>query len=214
MSMSVISFLTAPRSFFNSQADSPPRLAPILILSLTGAITLGAQLLLVSMSVIGRQPTIEYVTHAIQIQLPAISVFGAAVSFGHVFGYWIVYSAVFYLVSMAFSNEGNFRDVFWLSGWGFLPWVLSGILWLSAMIISAQAIGAPVISSENPVFVQLVQQTTLVQATQYIDHLAVVWSLGLWAILLKQVRGLNNLQAIIAVAPVAVFELLKVIFIF
>ena len=210
MARSIAALVTDPASFFASRSDSPGRLGPVIVVAVTGATTLLAQLLLVSMTVVGSQPTIEYVTHAVRVQLPAASVVGAVISFGHVFGYWLVYSLVFVLLTRLFGAEGNVRSTVVLAGWGFFPWALSGTVWLLAMIASAATTPAPEMVAGNAGFVEAVQATPLVEATRVLDHVAVVWSLGLWALLLRAVRGVSLFQAAVAVLPVAGFELLKV----
>ena len=214
MVVSVTDLLFRPSRFFSSRLSDPGRLGPILVVSLTGAITLGGQLLLVSMSVIGQEPMLRYVSHSLQISLPATSVGGAIISFGHIFGYWLVYSLVFYLVTIPFSDEGDFESLFWLAGWGFLPWFLAGVFWLLAMLVSAQTIPEPVMQTGNAEFVRQVQETIFVQVTRPIETLGVIWSLGLWTILIRRVRSVKLWQALLAVLPVALFELAKMILLF
>ena len=211
MSRSVATLLTHPRKFYSAREDDPGRLGPVLAVAATGSVTLFAQLLLVSMSVIGDRPTLSYVTTALQVDLPAITVAGSLVSFGHVFGYWLVYAAVFYLVTMPVTNSGSFTQMFWLTGWGFLPWVFSGVVWLAAMIASAHATPVPTTPAENDLFVRQVQQTALVDGSQYVDYLGTLWSLGLWALMVRVVRDVTPLQAVAAVAPIAAFELAKIL---
>ena len=210
MGRSLVALVTDPASFFASRSDSPGYLGPLIVVAVTGTSTLFAQLLLVSMTVVGSQPTIEYVTHAVQVQLPALSVVGAALSFGHVFGYWLAYALVFVLVTGLFGAEENAQSTLVLAGWGFFPWALSGVVWLLAMIASAAATPPPTVAAGNEAFVQAIQTTPLVEATRLLDHVAVVWSLGLWTVLLRTVRNVSFPQAMVAVLPVALFELLKV----
>jgi hypothetical protein len=206
----VTDLFVRPGRFFASRAPDPGRLGPVAIVALTGTITLGGQLLLVSMSVIGQVPTIEYVTQSVRVSLPALSVAGAVISFGHVFAYWLVYSLVFYLVTIPFAEEGSPSTLFWLAGWGFLPWFLAGLVWLVAMVLSAGMIPEPVVPAENVAFVRQVQDTLLVRATRPIETLGVVWSLGLWTVLVRRVRGVDLWQAALAVFPVAAFEAAKI----
>lgn len=209
MSASLSTLFTSPARFFDSRSEDPGRLGPVLVVALTGTITLSAQLLLTSMSIVGEGPSIAYVTNAVRVQLPAMAVGGAAISFGHVFGYWIIYSLIFYLVTVPFSEEKDFRTLFWLSGWGFLPWFLSGVFWLIAMIWSAFSVQAPTMAAGNAVFVERVQETLFVQASRPVEILGVVWSLGLWTILVKKLRSVETWQALVAILPVALFELAK-----
>lgn len=209
MERAVRTLFTNPRKFYSTQRESSRYIFPTLIVAATGASTLFAQLLLVSMSVIGDRPTLSYVTTALEIELPAITVAGSLISFGHVFVYWVIYAGVFYLVSTPFADDGSFEEVFRLTGWGFLPWALAGIVWLAAMIVSAHMTPVPTTPAENDVFVRQVQQTVLVESTHYIDYLGTLWSLGLWATMIRVVRDIAPLQALAAVSPIAAFELAK-----
>lgn len=207
MSNALATLLGRPRTFFREGPHG--RLAPVLIVAATGAVTLAAQLLLVSLSVAGDRATISYVSTALQVELPAITVAGAAISFGHVFVYWLVYAGVFTLGSAPFADEGSFGEVFWLTGWGFVPWVLTGAVWLAAMIVGAQATPLPTTPAQSDVFVRQVQQTPWVVASRHLDSIGTAWSLGLWTVLVRERRGVAWWQAGLAVAPVAAFEVAK-----
>ena len=207
----VSSVLFAPRRFFAEEKGDPGVLAPLLVLIATGSITLGGQLLLVSMSVIADSSTLAYVTSILRVELPAITVAGSLISFGHVFVYWVVYASIFSVVTRPFSNTGDFRQVFLLTGWGFLPWFLTGILWLAAMMVSAQITTPPTTPAENDIFVRQVQQTSIVRGARVIESVGTVWSLGLWGSMVVVVREVTWPQAVLAVLPVAVFEFGKII---
>lgn len=204
--------LVAPRRFFDREQRDPGVVAPFLILAATGSITLGGQLLLVSMSVIGDSSTLAYVTSILRVELPAVTVAGSLVSFGHVFVYWLVYAAVFYAGTRPFSNQGTFRKVFLLTGWGFLPWFLTGMVWLAAMVVSAQITPAPTTPAENDIFVRQVQETALVRGSRIVESVGTIWSLGLWGSMLRSVRTVTWPQAALAVLPIAAFEVGKIAF--
>jgi hypothetical protein len=211
MTAPVKALVTSPSRFFDTRRQEPGRLVAVLILALTGASTLGAQLLLASMSVIGERPTLSYVSTAFQIEIPALTVAGALVSFGHVFLYWLVFALSFFLLSRPFASRGDFSTLFWLSAWGFLPWALSGLVWLGAMIVSAYSVPPPATEAGNAAFVQRVQATSIVESSLLVEHLATVWSLGLWTVLVRTIRSLRWWQALLAVGPVAAFEVAKLL---
>lgn len=215
----LVSLVRSPTEYFRARRDDPPRVLPVGVLAATGLSTLLAQLLLVSMSVIGDRPTITYVTAPVRLELPQITVAGALVSFGHVYVYWILYAGVFYLLTKPFANReaedsSGFSSVFWLTGIGFSPWVLSGVVWLGAMVVSAEMTPPPETTAGNDAFVEQVQQTSLVEASNYLDNVMTIWSLVLWTRLLKSVRGVTDLQSVFAVLPVAAFEAYKTLVLF
>ncbi|MDR5655918.1 YIP1 family protein [Halodesulfurarchaeum sp. HSR-GB] len=211
MAAPISALVRSPAAFFSSRMERPGHILPVVILTLTGVSTLGAQLLLASMSVIGERLTLSYVSTAFQIEIPAITVAGALVSFGHVFLYWVVFAAIFYLLSLPFASAGTFSSVFWLSAWGFVPWALAGLLWLGAMIVSASSVPPPATSAGNAAFVEQVQGTQIVETSLLVDYLATAWSLGLWTVLVRTVRDVRWWQAALAVGPVAAFEIAKVL---
>lgn len=208
----VADVLVRPRRFVEDVVDAPPRVGPVALVALTGGITLAAQLLLVSMTVRGDGPTLSYVATAVRVTLPAMNTLGAAISFGHVFVYWLAYVALFYVASEPFADDDDdLSTLFWVSGWGFLPWFLAGVVWLVSMIASAQIVHPPATSAGNAAFVRQVQDTVLVDASQSLDHVATAWSLGIWTVAVAVVRDLPYSRAAIAVAPVAAFEVAKVV---
>ncbi len=212
----LVTLVRSPTSYFRARRDDPPRSLPVGVLAATGLSTLLAQLLLVSMSVIGDRPTITYVTAPVRLELPQITVTGALISFGHVYIYWVVYAGVFYLLTKPFADDesAGFSPLFWLTGIGFSPWVLSGLVWLGAMVVSAEMTPPPETPAGNDAFVEQVQETSLVETSNYLDNLMTVLSLFLWTRLLKAVRGVTDLQSVFAVLPVAAFEAFKTFVLF
>ena len=82
------------------------------------------------------------------------------------------------------------------------------------MLVSAQTIPEPVMQAGNAEFVRQVQETIFVQVTRPIETLGVIWSLGLWTVLVRRARSVKLRQALLAVLPVALFELAKMILLF
>ncbi|MDY7081723.1 MAG: YIP1 family protein, partial [Halobacteria archaeon] len=84
-----------------------------------------------------------------------ISVFGAVAALVGTFVVWVVYAVVFYVISLFFDGEGEFKDTLLLSGWGFLPTIFSSLIGGIALYIALQNMAVP----QNPQqFVTVTQQ--------------------------------------------------------
>ncbi len=70
------------------------------------------------------------------------SIAGAVGVLGRVVLVGIVGAAVFHGLSALFDGEGPFRRTPWLTGWGYLPAVLSGVVLMFALILAADAVPA------------------------------------------------------------------------
>jgi len=196
-------FLTDPYTFFTDQQEAPSRLAVLLILVGSGLIPLIAQLTLTSAVVLetGNDLTLSYVIGEETISVALSSLLSSLVSFASAIFYWIIATAGAYLLTMPFSDSGNLRGTLWLIGWGFIPPLLSGTVWLGAMIVSIQSTPTPETVAASAEFVRSVQQTQLVQATRILDYLAIVWTGGLWTVGIRIIRDVTWGQAALAAVP-------------
>jgi hypothetical protein len=196
-------FLTDPHAFFSDQQEAPNRLAVLLILVGSGLIPLIAQLALTSAVVLetGNDLTLSYVVGQETTSVALSSLLSSLVSFASAIFYWFVATAGAYLLTIPFSDSGDPRRTLWLIGWGFVPPLLSGTVWLGAMIVSIQSTPTPETVAASAEFVRSVQQTQLVQATRMLDYLAIAWAGGLWTVGIRVIRNVTWLQAALAAVP-------------
>ncbi len=208
--MSYRAFLTDLRSFFATQRDDPSRLAVLAIVVGTALVPLVAQLSLTSVVVVGTNsgPTLSYAVGDQTVDVAVSLITGSVVSFASALVYWLVATVGAYLLTATISEAGDLRTTFWILGWGFGPVLLSGVVWLIAMVVSIQMTPTPETAAGSAEFVREVQKTELVRATQYLDGVAIVLAGGLWTVGIQVLRRVQWWQAALAAVPGVIVQIL------
>ena len=132
------------------------------------------------------------------------SIFGAVGAMIAVFVMWVIYALVFYVISMVFKGEGEFKRVLEFVGYGFIPSIASGAIGLVVMTIALPTIK---FSLDNP---ELLQQSLLsnpmIQASTIIGVIFTLWSANIWIFGLMHSRNLSTKNAIITVGvPIGLY---------
>ncbi len=187
----------------------PDRLFVLLILLAAGCVPLIAQLSLTSAIVLesDNSLTLSYVVGGETASVAVSAVGSSLASFASALVYWIVATIGAYLLTAPFSDSGDLRTTLWIVGWGFVPPLFSGVLWLLAMIVSIQATPTPTTVAASSEFIRAVQQTQLVRATHYLDYGATLWAGGLWTVGVRVVRDVSWWQAALAAVPGVAIQL-------
>ncbi len=202
--------MTNLRSFFATQRDDPSRLAILAIVVGTALVPLLAQLSLTSAIVVGTNsgPTLSYAVGDQTVDVAVSLVAGSVVSFASALVYWLVATVGAYLLTAPVSDAGDLRTTLWILGWGFGPVLLSGAVWLLAMLVSIQMTPPPETAAGSAEFVREVQETQLVRATQYLDAVAIVLAGGLWTVGIQVLRRVRWWQAALAAVPGVIVQFL------
>ncbi|MFB6179463.1 MAG: hypothetical protein ABEI77_07055 [Halorientalis sp.] len=151
---------------------------------------------------------LSYVTGQTTVRVAVPLLAGSLVSFASALVYWLVAAVGAYALTAPVSTAGDFRSTLWITGWGFAPTLLSGVLWLGAMLVSIQATPTPATAAASSEFVRAVQQTQLVRATQYVDFVAIACAGVLWTVGVRAVRDVEWWQAALAALPGILIQLL------
>ena len=190
-----MSYLTDPDGFFPQRADDPDWLVPTLLVVSAGILP-----------AVGSWDSVQQLTPsdagAFASATAAIGAAGALVGVTLV---WVVGAAVFHGVSAVFDGEGSFWRTLWLTGWGYVPAVLSGGATMMAFVLAADAVPAA----------ETAQQ--FVEVNQQLQHQYIQWAtclgigMSLWQAVIRMfgvrhARGLEPTQAAIAVSPVVLFN--------
>ena len=132
------------------------------------------------------------------------AIFGAVGAIIAVFVMWIIYTVVFYAISLAFKGEGEFKRVLEFVGYGFLPSIASGIV---GLILMMRALPAIEFSIDNPdLFQQSLMSNSMVQASATVGIIFTLWSANIWIFGLMHSRNLSTKNAIITVGvPVGLY---------
>ena len=206
MDTGVLRVLLNPGRFFEERIQAEPSLKIpaliVLIIGLLGAVSAA----LTANMIIGMLPA---EAQGIGAFIMALAVAGAVIGG---FLSWIIYSGVFYLLSMLFGGEGTFTRTLEVTGYGLLPQVFGGAI---AAIFSYQVISNLTIpTATNPEQIAEVMEalTTalvtdpLMQVAGLVGILFLVWSANIWIFGMKYARNLSTRDAALTVGiPVGLY---------
>lgn len=189
--------LTHPDEFFAERTDDPGLRGPVLIVLAVGVLGL-----------LSAVPSLLLVLRGIPAEARAIV--GAGLAIGAAFGLvgpfvvWLLYAIVFYAISMVFDATGSFRELFVLTGWGFLPRILGAAVSAVVMFVVVGTTAAPETAEAMAAFNRQLQSDPLVRASTVVGIAITLWSGYLWTHAVATARDLTVRQAAVVVGiPVA-----------
>ncbi len=148
-------------------------------------------------------------------------VIAAIGSFVFFFVIWLIFSGIFYALSLAFKGNGSFTRTLEVVGLGSVPQVIGGAITLLMSLYYIPRIRVPQITSiQNPEAVQgLIQQLMsdpamreLTTVSTIIGILFIIWSANLWIFGIRHARALSLRHAVITIGlPVAIYIIYTIV---
>jgi hypothetical protein len=204
--------LFCPDVFFERETQKPESLKLPGVIVVIGAILSAASAYIVSET-----------TNRILEQIPEVSgmtsllgVIGAIFAFiFFIIFWWLIFSGIFYGISMAFSGKGGFRRTLAYVGFGLVPVIIGLAISFFVALYYIPMVEIPVIGSiSDPTAIQMAI-TQLMQDPAFSDYrlisaiisvIFMIWSANLWIFGLKHSRSLPLRQAAITVlVPVVIY---------
>lgn len=195
--------LTSPDRFFEGRTEDPSLLEPAFLVF--GLVIINA---------ISGAVTIYYFMDAIPQDVQLFVLIGGAV--GVIFGAvgpviaWLLYALAFQIITYFFGGEGEFRDTFAVTGWGFAPRIFGAILSLvvTVYVLQTLQLGNP---SDLATFNQQLANQSIHQAVNAAIILFTLWSAYIWVPAVQRVRNVTRGQAIVAVAIPVLLSILMTV---
>ncbi|MBN2110064.1 MAG: YIP1 family protein [Methanosarcinaceae archaeon] len=195
----MLEVLTDPNGFFKRKSSEENEfktpLAIVAILAVIGAVS----------AFIVAQGVIEALPEEAAAVAGIGAAFGAIAAFIGTFVMWIIYSAIFYLISMIFHGEGDFKRVLEFVSYGFIPSIISSLIgtYFTSRVYSG------IDWSMDP---ELLQEALLsdqsLQISGIIGILFLLWSANIWVFAMVHSRNLPVKEAAITVGvPVLLYIL-------
>jgi hypothetical protein len=135
--------------------------------------------------------------------------------------WWLIFSGIFYGVSMAFSGNGSFRRTLEFIGFGLVPIIIGLTISLFLALYYIPMVEIPVIGSiSDPTAVQQAI-TQLMQDPVFSDYRLIstiisviftLWSANLWIFGMKHARSLTVKHAAITVLVPVIIYIIIIIF--
>ncbi len=206
---SLLELVTNPRGFFEALDTGPVSLRmPFLIVLAVGIVGAVAAYLISA-------------TLMSAMDIPGVEGFGGVVgaigAISALIGtllFWVVYTAVFFVISMAFKGQGDFNRLLAYVGYGHLPQVVGGII--TAALTWSYLSDLRVPSLTDPEAIQewtttLMQNPTMQLATA-VGFLFLLWSANIWIFGVRSGRKLSTRDAAITVlVPVLIYILVTIV---
>ena len=123
---------------------------------------------------------------------------------------WVVFAAIFYLISCIFKGEGKFKRTLEFVGYGYIPMIISGIIGAIFIYYIVSTAQIPVVTDPAKMAgaFEPLMKSPMMQLSYAISILFMLWSANIWVFGLKHARNLTTKNALITVAiPVAVYVL-------
>ena len=148
-----------------------------------------------------------------------IAIFTILGAFFGVFIFWVIWTGVFYLISLIFKGKGSFKRSLEFVGYGYLPQIFGVIL---TIIVALQYIPRVIVPQISPAAAQDPQMITdavkalmhgpammeMTQITSIISIVFLLWSANIWISGMRNTRQLSERDSALCVGiPVVVFIL-------
>ncbi|MCK8518475.1 YIP1 family protein [Methanoculleus sp. 7T] len=206
MNVGFLRVLLNPGRFFEERMQSEPSLKiPALIAFIIGLIGAVSAALTANM-IIGLLPAEAQAFGPVMV---AFTVVGAIIVG---FLSWVIYSGVFYLLSMLFKGEGSFKRTLEVTGYGLLPQVFGGIIGAAFLYRVISSLTVPTATSPEQIaevtesLTNLMMTDPLMQVAGLVGILFVVWSANIWIFGMKYARNLSTRDAALTVGiPVGLY---------
>ena len=145
-----------------------------------------------------------------------LGIFGAISAFiVFILIWWVIFSGIFYLLSMAFAGTGTFRRTLECAGYGLVPVIIGSFITVLISFYYLPMIEVPVLSSiQDPAAVQRFMSAILedpafrefTQLSAIISAIFLAWSANLWIFAVRHARAISVRNAVIVVLiPVVIF---------
>ncbi|MEI7434468.1 MAG: Yip1 family protein, partial [Methanomicrobiales archaeon] len=146
-------------------------------------------------------------------EIVAVSTVIGAIIFTILF--WLIGSAIFYLISMAFKGTGGYNRTLEFVGYGFIPQIFGSLLTLIMAVYYLPMVKVPVVNSfTDPVVIQnavtrMMHDSAMMEFTKVSAIIAIIfliWSANIWIYAIKYSRNLTIKHAAITILiPVIIY---------
>lgn len=186
---SIRRLVISPNQFFASKQQDPELLGPAVIVALTGMFYGLSGLVMLPVR-----------TH--QYQGEAVAYLYVGVAFSWVTTVlmtvllWVFYAGAFFMIAtLLFDSEGEFRNVFALTGWGFVGQLCAAVISVLSKLYILQQVGS---TAQAEVIGQIQTHPAFIVAS-IVGFLMFLWSAYLWNYAVQYTFYLSLIKSIVTV---------------
>ena len=114
---------------------------------------------------------------------------------------WVAYAITFHAVSWRLGGTAEFRTVFFLTGFGFLPKLFAGVVGLSAVVVATETVGIPGDPSLLTERVAAINRRPVITVARLVGVVFILWSGMLWTFAVRHATGLPLRRVVIPTVP-------------
>jgi hypothetical protein len=207
----MLQVLTDPNGFFKNRINKEIEWKnPLIIMSLmviVGAITTYTTM----MSTLQSFMSMDFIEGAGQIIIAIVLIIGSII--GVAFS-WLLYTVIFYIISIIFSGEGDFKRSMEFVAYGFIPNIVSSII--AAYYTSKVFSNIDLASVTDPQAIQdMILSDPSMQIASVLGIIFTLWSANIWIFGVKYARNLSLKNAVITVGvPIGLSVLYTILTVF
>ncbi len=205
----IIDVLTRPDALFQEKINSEEDLKiPFLVVAVVGIISALYGYMVGSL-------TSRMIASAGAGMGEIVAVSSVVGAFIGVMLFWLIGSAIFYLISMAFKGTGGYNRTLEFVGYGFIPQIFGSLVTLLMAVYYLPMVQVPVVNSfTDPVAIQnavtrLMHDSAMMEFTKVSTVIAIIfliWSASIWIYAIKYARNLSIKHAAVTVLlPVIIY---------
>ncbi|MEN6341593.1 MAG: Yip1 family protein [Methanospirillum sp.] len=206
---SLVELFTNPRGFFEALEGQPVDLRMPALIVLAVGIVAAIAAYLVSSVLMG----------AIAIQGAeglggVIGIIGAIAALIFTLLSWVIYTAVFFVISMAFHGRGDFNRLLSYVGYGHLPQVIGGIISLLLSWSYLSTLRVPALTTPQAIteWTLTITKGPTMQLSIVVGLLFLLWSANLWIFGVHSGRKLSLRDAAITVGVPLLIYIIYTVF--
>lgn len=194
----MLEVLTNPGGFFEKKIKEEADFKPPLMILGAMALISAISAYIIAGKVIGNLPS--DVASVAQIGMAIGAIFAIIV----VFIIWVVYSGIFYLISVVFGGKGDFKRVLEFISYGFLPSILGSVI---SLVLTNKAYSSIDFSIQDSALLEKAMLSDpYIMASTVIGILLTLWSANIWIFAMIHSRSLTVKNALITVGvPIGMY---------
>lgn len=203
----MVTILSNPNEFFRNRVEETSMARPAIVVLLAVFSNLLAPFLItVRIYELSPESLQSYILFGQGLAIAA-AVFGTSLK-------WFLVSGFTYSASLFYSRDGEFRQLFRLIGWGFVPQIFSGLVLGTTTYYVFHTLDVTAFQLSNMQTVNAyIRNHQFFVIGKLLSLVFVVWSGLLWAFALKNVRKLDRVTSVkitaIPVLLIVLWQLLR-----
>jgi hypothetical protein len=184
--------VTDPDAFFADRSENPALTVPALVVCVAALTNVASSVVLLWTATSGLSGRM---TGVIGVGL-LLGTLGGAVG---VFAIWFLGAAVFYLITSFWDASGTFGETFRLTGWGFLPNIVGGLIGTVGISIAVRGTAPPSGPKAVVTYITAVRTDPILTVTGLLAVVFLLWQALLWTFAVRHARSVSTGRAAVAV---------------